>query len=89
MINDFAVNALAIPQLGEGDRFQIGPGAPTSDAPVGLIGPGTGLGIGALIPTANGPLPLPGEGGHATMAACQRARKRHSSEAARLRCDNS
>ena len=64
VINDFAVNPLAIPQLGESDRFQIGPGAPTSDAPVGLIGPGTGLGIGALIPTANGPLPLPGEGGH-------------------------
>jgi glucokinase len=68
VINDFAANALAIPHLGENDRIQIGLGSPVSDAPIGLIGPGTGLGVSALLPTASGAVPIPGEGGHATMA---------------------
>jgi glucokinase len=68
VINDFAANALAIPRLGARDRTQIGPGSPVSDAPVGLIGPGTGLGVGALIATPSGAVAIPGEGGHVTMA---------------------
>ncbi|HEY1361888.1 MAG TPA: glucokinase [Xanthobacteraceae bacterium] len=68
VINDFAANALAIPQLRETDRVQIGPGSPVADSPIGLIGPGTGLGVSALVPATGGPLPVPGEGGHATMA---------------------
>jgi glucokinase len=69
VINDFAANALAIPHLGASDRVQIGLGSPVSDAPVGLIGPGTGLGMSAFVPTSSGALPVPGEGGHVTMAA--------------------
>ena len=68
VINDFAANALAIPHLGESDRVQIGAGLPVSDAPIALIGPGTGLGVSALIPTQSGAVPIPGEGGHVTMA---------------------
>jgi glucokinase len=68
VINDFAANALAIPHLGENDRIQIGLGSPVSDAPIGLIGPGTGLGVSALVPTPSGAVPIPGEGGHVTMA---------------------
>lgn len=68
VINDFAANALAIPCLGESDRMQIGSGSPIPDAPIGLIGPGTGLGVSALIPGANGGMPIHGEGGHVTMA---------------------
>jgi len=67
VINDFAANALAIPHLGESDRIQIGVGTPVSDAPIALIGPGTGLGVSALVPTAAGAVPIPGEGGHTTM----------------------
>lgn len=69
VINDFAANALAIPRLGASDRTQIGTGSPVADAPVGLIGPGTGLGVGALIPTPGSAVPIPGEGGHVTMAS--------------------
>ena len=69
VINDFAANALAIPHLGASDLVQIGLGSPVSDAPVGLIGPGTGLGMSVFVPTSSGALPVPGEGGHVTMAA--------------------
>jgi glucokinase len=69
VINDFAANALAIPHLGVSDRVQVGLGSPVSDAPIGLIGPGTGLGMSALVPTSGGALPVSGEGGHVTMAA--------------------
>ena len=68
VINDFTANALAIPHLGESDRIQIGLGSPVSDAPIGLIGPGTGLGVSALVPTRSGAVPIPAEGGHVTMA---------------------
>jgi glucokinase len=68
VVNDFAANALAIPHLMPGDLMQVGAGAPAADAPIGLIGPGTGLGVGALVPTTAGPLAISGEGGHVTMA---------------------
>jgi len=67
VINDFAVNAAAVPHLGESDRLQIGGGAPVKNAPIGVIGPGTGLGVSALVPSANGAAPIAGEGGHVTM----------------------
>ena len=68
MINDFAANAVAIAHLAEADRPQIGPGAPVANAPIGIIGPGTGLGVSTLIPIAGGWTPIEGEGGHVTMA---------------------
>jgi glucokinase len=67
VVNDFAANAAAIPELGERDRIQVGDGAPTDGAPIGVIGPGTGLGVSVLVPTAGGTIVLAGEGGHATM----------------------
>jgi glucokinase len=68
VINDFAANAAAIPFLGDDDRIQIGDGTPADDAPVGIIGPGTGLGVGALAPTLGGAVTIAAEGGHVTMA---------------------
>jgi glucokinase len=56
------------PHLGESDRVQIGAGSPVNDAPIALIGPGTGLGVSALIPTQSGVVPISGEGEHVTMA---------------------
>jgi glucokinase len=67
VINDFAANAAAIPHLDAKDRIQVGGGEPARNAPIGVIGPGSGLGVGALLPSAIGAVTLAGEGGHVTM----------------------
>ena len=68
VVNDFAATALAVPHFAQSDRRQIGPGTPGKNAPIGVIGPGTGLGVGALVPARNGPVALASEGGHVTMS---------------------
>ena len=68
VINDFTALALALPHLEPEHRLQVGDGTPVGDAPLGVLGPGTGLGVSGLIPTGAGWIPLAGEGGHATMA---------------------
>jgi glucokinase len=68
VVNDFHANAAVVPYLAPDERIQVGPGAPVADAPIGVIGPGTGLGVSALVPTPAGPRPMPGEGGHVTMS---------------------
>jgi glucokinase len=69
VVNDFLATAAAVPYLAEDEREQVGGGAPAANAPVGIIGPGTGLGVSTLIPGPNGPIAIPGEGGHVTMPA--------------------
>ena len=69
IVNDFAANAAAIPHLGENDRLPIGGGVPEADAPIGVIGPGTGLGVSALVRSPKGAVTIAGEGGHVTMSA--------------------
>lgn len=69
IVNDFAANALAVPGLGENDVIQVGEGAPVPDAPVAVLGPGTGLGVGGLIRSGEHWVALPGEGGNVTLAA--------------------
>ncbi|MGK9170105.1 glucokinase [Inquilinus limosus] len=69
VINDFTAVALAVPYLDEADRSQIGGGAPVAEAPIGVLGPGTGLGVSGLVPSAGRWAALAGEGGHVTMAA--------------------
>ena len=71
VINDFTALALALPDLKPAELRQLGGGAATAGAPVGLIGPGTGLGVSGLL-AGEAPgrwLPLQGEGGHVTLAA--------------------
>ncbi len=69
VINDFTALALALPHLPQDELLPVGGGRAAPDAPLGVIGPGTGLGMSALIPTAKGPwLPLAGEGGHVSFA---------------------
>jgi glucokinase len=71
VVNDFSALAMSLPHLGDGDKWQVGGGAPVADAPIGLVGAGTGLGVSGLIPgegegaswTA-----LRSEGGHVTFA---------------------
>ncbi len=66
LINDFHAQALAIPTLGpEGSRVLIeGEDAP-ADAPIAVLGAGTGLGEAILVPKETGGwIAVPGEGSH-------------------------
>ena len=70
VVNDFTALALALPRLKATERWQLGGEAPEPNAPIGLIGPGTGLGVSGLLPDGRGGwLPLQGEGGHCTLGA--------------------
>lgn len=69
VVNDFGAIAWAVPGLAQEDLVPIGGGRPVPDAPVAVLGPGTGLGVAGLIPARDGPLVLATEGGHVTMAA--------------------
>lgn len=69
VVNDFIAVALAVPLLGPADRIMIQDGTPVPDAPIAVLGPGTGLGVSALIPSASGWNAIPTEGGHITMPA--------------------
>ncbi len=80
VINDFTAVAHALPRLEASHRHQIGAGEPQANAPLGVIGPGTGLGVSGLIPYRSGWVPLASEGGHVTLAPMNDA------EAAVLRC---
>jgi len=66
-LNDFTALAMAIRHLPRGELEQIGGGRGMADAPVALIGPGTGLGVSGLIPAGVHWLPVQGEGGHVTL----------------------
>jgi len=68
IVNDFTAIAWAVPRLQACDRRQVGGGTPRTDAPIVVIGPGTGLGVSALVPALDGWVVLPTEGGHVTMA---------------------
>jgi glucokinase len=71
VINDFTALALALHDLAPGELRQLGGGSSVPEAPIGLIGPGTGLGVSGLIrdKAAGRWLPLQGEGGHVSLAA--------------------
>ena len=71
VINDFTALALALPALPANELQQVGGGAPTAGAAIGLIGPGTGLGVSGLLPTraGHGQIAIGGEGGHVTLSS--------------------
>ncbi len=69
IVNDFVAAAAAVPELRKGDCLQVGGGTAAADAPVAVLGPGTGLGVAALVPHGRGWIPLSTEGGHVTLAA--------------------
>ena len=69
IVNDFTAIGWAVPHLKADETLQVGGGTPCEDAPIALLGPGSGLGVAALIPVSGGWTVLPGEGGHVTMAA--------------------
>lgn len=69
VINDFTALALALPSLTNRQKFQIGGGAAQQQAPMALLGAGTGLGVSGLMPVGSHWLAISGEGGHVTLAA--------------------
>jgi glucokinase len=70
VINDFTALALALPDLPDAQKHHVGgPAQGVPDAPIGLLGPGTGLGVSGLLRGPQHWLPIAGEGGHVTLAA--------------------
>ncbi len=69
LMNDFRAIALGVPHMKPEHLRQIGAGMPVANAPIGIIGPGTGLGVASLVWNGQRYQPVPGEGGHITMPA--------------------
>jgi glucokinase len=70
LLNDFTALALALPALPADELRQVGGGAAVPEAPIALLGAGTGLGVSGLLPDRRGGwLPINGEGGHVTLPA--------------------
>lgn len=68
VLNDFTALALGLPTLAAAHRMKLGGGEADAEAPIGLIGPGTGLGVSGLVRIGARWVPLAGEGGHASLA---------------------
>lgn len=69
VLNDFTALALALPSIRSSELVAIGDGLAEPDAPMALIGAGTGLGMSGLLPDGHGGwVPIAGEGGHGTIA---------------------
>jgi glucokinase len=68
ILNDFTALAMAVPHLKPHEVEQIGGGRAQPNAPIAVIGPGTGLGVSGLIPAGDHWIPLQGEGGHVTLS---------------------
>lgn len=69
VVNDFSAVAMGIPALEADVVEQLGGDRPNREAPVAVIGPGTGLGVGGIVPGEDGGRILVTEGGHATLPA--------------------
>ncbi|HSE13739.1 MAG TPA: glucokinase [Rudaea sp.] len=67
-VNDFEAVAYATPHLQEGDTVVLARGRDQADAPVLVVGPGTGLGAAVRIPAGAGHVVLATEAGQAAFA---------------------
>jgi glucokinase len=67
IVNDFEAVAWSLPRFNPGDLRMIGGGEPKANAPMVVLGPGTGFGVAAYIRREQGDLVLRSEGGHATL----------------------
>ena len=68
LINDFAAVGFGVLGLDKQDFLTLQPGKPNPEAPIAIIGAGTGLGQGFLIKQGNSYQIFPSEGGHADFA---------------------
>ncbi|CAM3660515.1 glucokinase [Parendozoicomonas haliclonae] len=64
LINDFVAQSMAVPCLEEQEIIALDDRKKDDNAPLLVLGPGTGLGAGLLVKTPVGWQPCPGEGGH-------------------------
>jgi glucokinase len=69
VVNDLAAVARAVPRLESSECRQIGGGEVISQAPKGILAPGSGLGVSGIVPSGGDWVPICGEGGHVTMSA--------------------
>ena len=67
LVNDFYVQAMAMPYLDEENKLVLREGTKNPEASCVVMGPGTGLGMATLIPDGSHWRALPGEGGHANL----------------------
>jgi glucokinase len=67
LVNDFEAIAWSLPHLTRNDLRVVGGREPATQAPMVVLGPGTGLGVAAYVPRENGGFVLGSEGGHTTM----------------------
>ena len=75
VLNDFAMLALALPTLDAASLLPVGGSTAIEDAPLALLGAGTGLGVSGLLTVGGVHLPITGEGGHASLSASRRRPK--------------
>lgn len=68
VVNDFTAQALAQSDPTANGNLQILDGTSHGEAPLLVIGPGTGLGVAALVSAPGGLVTLEGEGGHVGFA---------------------
>ncbi|MEO1144789.1 MAG: glucokinase [Cyanobacteria bacterium J06638_22] len=68
LLNDFAATGYGVLGLTLEDIHTLQVGEPMPNAPIAIIGAGTGLGQGFLIPHADGYHSYPSEGGHSDFA---------------------
>jgi len=69
IINDFEAIAWSLPRFSGDDLRAIGGQERKADAPMVVIGPGTGLGVAAYVPDPRGAFVVRSEGGHTTLPA--------------------
>ncbi|MEX0729350.1 MAG: glucokinase [Aquisalimonadaceae bacterium] len=68
MVNDLTAQALAVRHLPAESLLSLGGGPGVENAPLAILGPGTGLGVSGLIPCGGHWEPLHGEGGHVSFS---------------------
>jgi glucokinase len=76
LLNDFAALAAALPALPPEGLQPLGGGPGRGQAPLAVIGPGTGLGVSAHLPGPGAGVQVAGEGGHADLPAGNAAEDR-------------
>ena len=67
ILNDFEATAWSLPRLEPEDLYHIGGGTAVPEAPLAVLGPGSGLGVACYVPSAEGGTVLASEGGHASL----------------------
>lgn len=68
VLNDFAGIALGARVVPKEELVTLQAGEPDRDAPIAILGAGTGLGEALVVPTREGDRVIATEGGHATLA---------------------